>query len=269
MGCGGSSQKNGQPGKISYRDDPELVEVHEHVIKYTGSEPITEIEYMRCAIGSIQSALWTMHADSLQIVNFSTNKLTKFPTELCSVKGLKQLKLSSNQISLVPDEICELKELTILGLGDNALTQIPNSIGQMTKLSQLLLNNNQLQELPSSICNLKELTSLQILVNPGIKELPKKIGKLKLMTNLNASYCGLVVLPDSIGDCTKLRKLEVNGNNLTDLPNSCEALLEIVPKVEFKLRDNQFPIELLEKYEPSAAKIARAAEQRRAEEGEQ
>merc|ERR1712166_292000 len=265
MGCGGSNARDAKhPGRYSYvdglnaQDGKKLTEVPEELIEYKASDPLEEVDFMRNQITILPDMFCSTHQDTLRVLNFSNNLLAEIPAALCYMRCLTTLKLSSNKIQIVPTHIGELKALVLLGMGANQIQELPDSIGHLPKLEQLLLNNNQIKELPDSICGLESLVSLLVLGNPELKALPEHIGKLEHLTNLNSSNCGLLAIPDSIGKCLKLIKLELNGNQLKDLPASCEALLGDGTRTQFKLRDNEeLSTELLEKFEPSAAKIRR------------
>jgi len=274
MGCSGSSNKTpSNPSKRSYCDGKDLgggkfekyTEVPEELCKDQdpNAEPIKEIDLKRNQISSIPESFFKAHSDMLQILDLSNNSLAEFPKPVCKMTALKQLKLSGNNFDSVPKDIKKLSNLTLLGLGALGLKKVPKEVGEMAKLEQLLLNNNQLKELPESICDLKTLLSLQVMVNPDLAQLPENIGKLELMTNLNANNCSLTSLPESIGDCKALIKLEVNDNKLTSMPDSCQKLLE--HNCVIKIRPQGPPdidIEFYAKYEPAAVKIIQAREAR-------
>ena len=49
--------------------------------------------------------------------------------------------------------------------------------------------------------------------------LPKSVGRLTNLTELNLSHNGLKILPESIGNLTNLTDLNLNFNELTMLEN--------------------------------------------------
>lgn len=140
------------------------------------------------------------------------------------LKGLKSLKISEN-LTEFPSKIFDLSNsLEILDLSNNKLTNIPD-LSKLTKLKIAFFSFNNFRELPDAFKNCKNLYMLGFKDNQieFIDEniLPNSISWLILTDNK------IKVLPNSIGDLTKLQKFALAGNQLTTLPDSmqkCKSL---------------------------------------------
>jgi len=53
-----------------------------------------------------------------------------------------------------------------------------------------------------------------------LRSLPESIGNITSLKALNLSFNKLEILPESIGDLTSLKELDLNYNKLTNLPAS-------------------------------------------------
>jgi internalin A len=65
------------------------------------------------------------------------------------------------------------------------------------------------------------------LSNRGITELPKEIGQLVNLQELNLSYNKLSTLPEQIGQLVELQHLDLSGNKLTMLPEEIGQLVNL------------------------------------------
>jgi hypothetical protein len=92
--------------------------------------------------------------------------------------------------------------------------------------SDKVILNNKLEKLPKSIGKLTALEELD-LANNNLKALPKSIGKLTNLKILNLEGNGLTELPESIGKLTALENLDLVNNNLKALPKSIGKLTNL------------------------------------------
>ena len=156
-------------------------------------EPLQKLQTLilqSCGISSVSNKLNSM----LRFLDFSSNKLSRFPNEVLALEYLETLDLSNNCISNLPEDIDKLNNL-----------------------EKLVMSNNRLSELPESILNLKSLHKLYLRSNE-IKSLPLQIGKMYNMTHLELRGNKLTSLPTSIGELDQLKKLNVCDNRITALP---------------------------------------------------
>ncbi|KAI5639654.1 leucine rich repeat domain-containing protein [Phthorimaea operculella] len=97
---------------------------------------------------------------------------------------------------------------------------IPSSLSEGTERPlgaiNLPLGSNQLTELPREICQMP----LQVLLvqDNMLSTLPKEIGKMTSLAELDASNNRLTQVPMTLGDCAGLRALDLSNNQLGLLP---------------------------------------------------
>jgi Leucine-rich repeat (LRR) protein len=117
----------------------------------------------------------------------------------------KQLKLISRGLDSIPDAVWELPQLTHIDLSCNNLTSISPAIENLQNLIDLKLNRNKLTSIPSvslgSLSNLIELELSNNGLTSFLEDLP--INRIRL---------------------SKLQRLDLSGNKLTDIPNACEVM---------------------------------------------
>ncbi|KAL4715171.1 hypothetical protein ACJJTC_012218 [Scirpophaga incertulas] len=77
-------------------------------------------------------------------------------------------------------------------------------------------SSNQLSELPREVCQMP----LQVLLvqDNVLTSLPKEIGRMTTLAELDASHNRLTQVPMTIGDCVGLRALDLSNNQLGLLP---------------------------------------------------
>ncbi|XP_074364528.1 TMV resistance protein N-like [Apium graveolens] len=195
--------------------------------------------------------------DSLEVLNAEGLTILKLPDSIGRLSKLVELKLRCNtNLKTLPDTICDLSGLKILDIGyceklevlprelgniksleelkAEGLTvlEIPNSIRHLSKLVELRLRcNKKLNTLPDAICDLSALKILDIGYCQGLRALPRELGNIKTLKELNAEGLMVSTLPDSIGYLSKLVVLRLSYNeNLKMLPKTIRHMssLEIL-----------------------------------------
>lgn len=86
----------------------------------------------------------------------------------------------------------------------------------LKRLFSFIHSSNQLTELPREVCQMP----LQVLLVPDnmLSTLPKEIGKMNSLAELDASNNRLTQVPMTLGDCAGLRALDLSNNQLGLLP---------------------------------------------------
>jgi internalin A len=190
---------------------------------------------------------------TLKILNFSGSRLQSIPSTIGSMKTLESLNLSHNLITEIPEDVEKLKALKTLDLSSNKSLNATTSLVQISKISnleKLFLNNSGISEIPSTIGALTQIKVLDLFNNP-IKKIHSSIGDC---SNLEEIYLGsdffnkermeLQTIPASIGNCKKMKRMQMSLCSLSELPSSFENL----QKLEFLdlswNKFSQFPIVL-------------------------
>uniref|UniRef100_A0A6N2L1D5 Disease resistance R13L4/SHOC-2-like LRR domain-containing protein n=1 Tax=Salix viminalis TaxID=40686 RepID=A0A6N2L1D5_SALVM len=199
--------------------------------------------------GTIPSSIFKQ--EHLEVLNLASNsKLTgEISSSICKLKSLRVLDLSNNSLSgstplclgnfsnslsvlhlgmnnlqgTMPSTFSEGNNLQYLNLGGNELEgKISPSIINCTVLEVLDLGNNKIEDTFPYF--LEALSELQILIlksnklqdNSFTGEIPKVIGNLKALQQLNLSHNSLTGhIQSSLGNLTNLESLDLSSNSLT------------------------------------------------------
>ncbi|XP_053563987.1 leucine-rich repeat and calponin homology domain-containing protein 1 [Bombina bombina] len=153
-------------------------------------------------------------SDTVQ-ADFSKNRLTEVPAELCQFVSLEALNLYHNCIKMIPDAIANVQVLTYLNISRNQLSSLPACLCGLP-LKVLIASNNRLGTLPEEIGQLQHLMELDVSCNE-ITSLPQQIGLLKSLRELNVRKNYLKVLPQEIVDLP-LVKFDFSCNKVLVLP---------------------------------------------------
>ena len=176
------------------------------------------------------------------------------PSGIVNLVNLERLEVWNNQLSgNIPSDIGKLQELEVLIFnGNNFSGIVPSSIGNLTKLSALRLSSNNLHgSIPSSIGNCQNLLALDLSYNnlsgsipPAVVSLsslsiylslsqnyltgslPLEVGNLKNLGELDV-YDNMLSgkIPSSLGSCTRLELLSMQGNSFQgSIPSSFRSL---------------------------------------------
>lgn len=128
--------------------------------------------------------------------------------------------LSKNRFSELPEDVCSFPFLEKLIIYHNVIKNIPETICNLHSLQYLDLRNNQLQSLPKEICFLP--LKILLLSNNRLSSLPEEIGRLDTLTELDAAYNQIGILP--VRMAKNLRALNLRNNQLVYLPRDISAL---------------------------------------------
>ncbi|XP_069614379.1 leucine-rich repeat and calponin homology domain-containing protein 1 isoform X1 [Ranitomeya imitator] len=162
-------------------------------------------------------------SDTVQ-ADFSKNRLTEVPVEVCHFVSLEALNLYQNCIKVIPDTLANLQMLTYLNISRNQLSSLPACLCGLP-LKVLIASNNKLGFLPEEIGRLQQLMELDISCNE-ITSLPQQIGLLKSLRELNIRRNYLKVLPQEIVDLP-LVKLDFSCNKILILPLCFRKMVQL------------------------------------------
>ncbi|XP_015909231.1 leucine-rich repeat-containing protein 58 [Parasteatoda tepidariorum] len=125
----------------------------------------------------------------------------------------------------------EKREVHFMYIQHNRLDFIPENIYKFKNLRHIDLSNNYLSEINEAIFELKHLNILIARNNfLGDYSLPKKLGSLPHLEELNLSGNQFKTIPPEIIDIQSLKSLYMGSNQLEDLPRDIWKLekLEIL-----------------------------------------
>ncbi|KAK4596308.1 hypothetical protein RGQ29_014371 [Quercus rubra] len=162
---------------------------------------------------------------TLSVLNIARTQISgKIPNELGRLNNLVTLQLSENQLSgEIPFSIFNISSLKFLSLTLNRLVgKLPSKIGlTLPKIRELCLASNHLEgPIPSSLSNASYIEHLDLSSNNFTGHIPL-LGNLKHLVQL---LLGANIF-DSLTNCTLLRKILLNSNQLAgELPPSVTNL---------------------------------------------
>lgn len=182
---------------------------------------------------------------SLEILDLSSNVLTKFPNGAARNKKLKELSLQHNELTLrdklklhphveklalqnnrieqVPEQITRFPNLTRLSLNHNRITDVAPEISNLKKLKHLSFYNNQLTSIPAGVYELRSLHVIDLYFNQ-IEEIDDRIGNWDSLQVLFISHNKLLKLPERLTTLGLLEELYAYDNRLTGISDDINRL---------------------------------------------
>lgn len=130
--------------------------------------------------------------------------------------------LSKNRFSELPEDVCSFPFLEKLIIYHNVIKYIPEAVFNLHSLQYLDLRNNQLQSLGKEICFLP--LKILLVSNNRLTSLPEEVGRLDTLTELDAAFNQIGMLPVRMGDLKNLRTLNLRNNQLVYLPRDFFSL---------------------------------------------
>jgi Leucine-rich repeat (LRR) protein len=155
----------------------------------------------------------------------STTAISTVPEEIRSFHNLQSLDLSGCPLRTLPDWIGDFPNLQVLKISETSIAALPASIAKLTKLEELDAAFNI--DLKYGLEHLFTINSLKKLNFQVGDTLPENI---KDLTNLEELFIN--ELTDShqlslLYHLTHLKRLEICGKGLTQLPNGIAALHQL------------------------------------------
>lgn len=143
--------------------------------------------------------------------------LTEFPAEIFDLADtLEILNLSSNALSRLPDDLHRLKRLRVLFCSDNQFTELPACLGQCAALTMIGFKANAIVNVPAAA--LPPLLRWLILTDNHIETLPDALGERPHLQKLMLAGNRLQALPAALSGCHRLELIRIAANRLTELP---------------------------------------------------
>ena len=144
--------------------------------------------------------------------------LTEFPREIFDLADtLEILDLTSNALSALPDDLPRLHKLRILFCSNNCFTELPAMLGRMPALTMVGFKANQIASVPASA--LPPALRWLVLTDNRIEHLPDELGRRPAMQKLMLAGNRLSRLPDTMADLHQLELLRLSANAFAALPD--------------------------------------------------
>ncbi|GLJ33575.1 hypothetical protein SUGI_0675120 [Cryptomeria japonica] len=158
-------------------------------------------------------------------------KLGSLPEEFCSLKSLEHLQLQScGMLSSLPSSFGDLRNLLYLDLSECCkLTMLPVSFRKLMLLQYLNLEEcEQLILMSEDFEKITKLEHLNLSQCKQLEKLPRHITNQAFLRELYLNGLKrLRELPNDIGHLRKLRKMRIESDLLTSLPNSLGDLCSL------------------------------------------
>jgi len=127
----------------------------------------------------------------LETLEISRNRLNGLPRDLARLGRLRELRLAANRFDVLPDVVCRASSLAVLDVCDNSLTTVPSALSRLTRLVELSLQRNAIDSFPDDAGP------------PNLERLNLSANRLRRL---------------SVAAMRRLRRLDVDGNWLTEMP---------------------------------------------------
>ncbi len=193
-------------------------------------------------------------------LDLSFNNIATLPDFFGNILELQTFKIGHNCLSDLPSVFVYLSKITALDLSYNSFNFFPPQLISLRVIQKLILEGNNcvvfdermpkvmldliyvdcrechITSIPESFGVLQNLVSMNFS-NNVIKYLPNSIGNCISLTRIEMCCCDLRRIPDNVNLCVSLQQILINGNPLESL---CRALLALSTLTQLEIR--QCPI---------------------------
>ena len=190
--------------------------------------PLKNIQYLElsnCGLYSLPANIGNL--SSLRSLNLKENKIVRLPDELQNLKNLNTLDVSIGaniNEDLLFELIAKMPQLTDVSANYCNIRALP-SIASQSQFNQLNLSGNLLKKMPIDL----KVKHLNLSANPFLEvdALFTSLANYKTLEHLDVSYNKWIAIPASIGKLTRVKSLNLRGNNLTALPEEIGNLIAL------------------------------------------
>jgi Leucine-rich repeat (LRR) protein len=173
--------------------------------------------------------------DRLELLDLNDTALETLPESFGGLTSLQHLKLAHTRLATLPPTIGSLRALRWLDIGIDTL-DVEQAVSVLRNLPELRSLTLPLQEhYPASLKELTRVRKLTLTQNytlyrGGKQQLavPEEVGLLAGLEELDLTNNNQAnALPQSIGDLTQLRRLELRSTAIRDVPESMRRLKHV------------------------------------------
>jgi Leucine-rich repeat (LRR) protein len=196
---------------------------------------------------------------SVERLNLSSNIIEEIPKNISELESIEEIDFSDNAIKTIADAFFDL-EVESVDLSSNSLTHL--HLHSLESLEKFVLDDNRfevleiedyfapyLREFSCDSCNLKEFLlppteSLELLCYSSnkIKTIPTEVGQYNKLLQLDIDENEIEELPDSLANLVYLQTFYAKGNPLNEnskkvvavlSPNICDLNMKSGISIEF------------------------------------
>jgi Leucine-rich repeat (LRR) protein len=195
---------------------------------------VQSLSLSACGLLVLNNKISDVH--SLIHLNLSINDIKELPASFAQLTNLTTLDLSQNtslNLVAISNTLSHLLSLQNLDLDLCYLSSLPAEIGSIKSLHILSLRSNVLTAIPSSIGDLSALVELYISSPKNsfrvnvVKELPVGLGKLSKLRVLDLGGNQLATLSSDFPQLTSLEVLDLSRNMIADFPAAVTTLARL------------------------------------------
>jgi len=169
--------------------------------------------------------------DSITILKIDSQNLGELPKELFQFTNLEALDISDNTFSdleKLMEDLSKFPKLELLAMSHCGIITLPDNIALLDGLLGLSLDQNiDMIEVNENLGKLTKLRYLNFRRNRKLRDLPKSIGNLKCLEQINMSGAGFTRIRKEITSCENLVFITANGSKIKYLPNDLGNLKKL------------------------------------------
>ena len=148
----------------------------------------------------------------LEVLDLRQCKINTCPQRLHKLQKLKDINLGFNNLNNCLETMEVIPNIITFKAYNSGITVFPKALGKMNSLQTLNLMGSNFEQYGKA--NNKDETNLD------------QIGDLTELTHLDLSFCHLNTIPQKIFQLPKLQELEIEHNQLTELPKTVVDMLK-------------------------------------------
>jgi Leucine-rich repeat (LRR) protein len=172
----------------------------------------------------------------LRRLDIGDNLFEAIPTCLAHIFSLTEFAADNNLIAELADDFQHCCQVALINLDDNLLIKLPSSWKNLFGLKSLSLRFNAIGDV-GGIKQMTQIESLFLEGNSNLTQLDLDVGCLTSLTELYVMNCNVTKISGAIGQCKRLKSVNLSGNKLSFLPDHFFTLKNIA---FLALDDNRF-----------------------------